>query len=182
MSNAPTEVIYDGHIVRLELQDNKWEIVRHASAVAVLLQNDAGEMLCVRQFRRAIGEFTVEVPAGLIDEGEEPLAAARRELQEEAGLDAEMTLLTRFYSSPGFCDEELHIFRAVNAHESRLPMDDDEEIEVLWLKPEVVLAGLRDGSLKGSATTVTAALLALTGAPPVPEMGERVNQQGQRGA
>ena len=178
--NPETKIIYDGQIVRLELQGGKWEIVRHASAVAVLLQNDSGEMLCVRQFRRAVGDFTVEVPAGLIDEGEEPLAAARRELQEEAGLDAEMTLLTRFYSSPGFCDEELHIFRAANPHESRLPMDDDEEIEVLWMKPEAVLARLRDGSLKGSATTVTAALLALTGAPPAPGMGVRVDQQGGR--
>ena len=174
----PTKTIYDGHIVKLELQQGKWEIVRHAPAVAILLQNAAGEMLCVRQFRPAIDAHTVEVPAGLIDAGEAPEAAARRELQEEAGLDAEMTLLTRFFSSPGFCDEELHVFRAVSPRESRLPMDDDEEIEVLWMKPEALLAGLRDGSLKGSATTVTAALLALTGAPPVPGMGQRVDQQG----
>ena len=173
-----TEIIYKGRIVSLEVQEGRWEIVRHAPAVSVLLQNAAGELLCVRQFRRAVDAHTVEVPAGLIDEGETPEAAARRELQEEAGLDADLTLLTRFYSSPGFSDEELYIFRAHNPRESRRPMDDDEDIEVLWLKPEALLRGLRDGSLKGSAATVTAALLALTGAPPAPELGRRVDQQG----
>ncbi len=179
MSESQTQTLYNGKILSLELQGGKWEIVRHAPAVAVLLLNDSGEMLCVKQFRRAINDYTLEVPAGLIDPGEEPQAAARRELQEEAGLDAEMTLLTRFYSSPGFCDEELYVFRATKPRESRLEMDDDEEIEVVWLKPAVLLSGLRGGSLKGSATSVTAALLALTGAPASTAVsGPTVDQQG----
>ncbi|WP_019587772.1 NUDIX hydrolase [Deinococcus apachensis] len=156
-----TQVIYDGHIVRLELLEGKWEIVRHADAVAILALNDSGEMLLVRQRRRAIGTSTVEAPAGLIDAGETPEQAARRELQEEVGLDGDMTLLTRFYSSPGFCDEELYIFEARNLRESRLPQDEDEEIEVVWMPPQAVLDGLRDGSLVGSATTVAAALYGL---------------------
>ncbi|ULH14951.1 NUDIX hydrolase [Deinococcus sp. KNUC1210] len=162
MTSTPeqTTVLYDGHIVRLELQDNKWEIVRHKSAVCILALNEHGQMLCVRQMRRAIGQHSVEAPAGLIDEGETPEQAARRELQEETGLDADMELLTRFYSSPGFCDEELYVFRANNMRESRLPMDDDEEIEVLWLTPGEVLSRLKDGTLVGSASTVTAALFA----------------------
>lgn len=159
--NTDTQVIYDGHIVRLELLGGKWEVVRHADAVAILALNEQGEMLLVRQRRRAIGTTTVEAPAGLIDPGETPEGAARRELQEEAGLDGDMTLLTRFYSSPGFCDEELYIFEARDLRESRLPHDEDEEIEVLWLPPQAVLDGLRDGTLVGSATTVTAALYAL---------------------
>lgn len=159
---AGTRVVFDGHIVRLEIMDGKWEIVRHASAVAVLALNGRGEMLLVRQARRAVGAVTVEAPAGLIDAGEEPAGAAQRELQEEAGLDGDMELLTRFYSSPGFCDEELFVFHATNLRESKLPHDEDEEgIEVLWLPPAQVLAGLRDGSLVGSASTVTAALYGL---------------------
>ncbi|MBI0446655.1 NUDIX domain-containing protein [Deinococcus sp. DB0503] len=156
-----TQVIYDGHLLRLEVQGGKWEIVRHADAVAILALNDAGEMLLVRQRRPAIGTMTLEAPAGLIDEGETPEEAARRELQEEVGLDGEMTLLTRFYSSPGYCDEELYVYRARNLRERKLPQDADEDIEVVWLPPRQVLDGLRDGTLQGSASTVTAALYAV---------------------
>lgn len=161
MTPTATQVIYDGKILRLELLDHKWEVVRHADAVAILALNERGEMLLVQQKRLAVGAMTVEAPAGLIDEGETPEAAARRELQEEAGLDGEMTLLTRFYASPGFCDEQLYVFEARNLRESRLPMDEDEEIEVLWLKPQAVLDGLKDGSLVGSASTISAALFGL---------------------
>lgn len=157
-----TKTIYNGHIVKLEVQDGKWEIVRHKNAVAILLQNEAGQMLCVRQYRRAIDAYTLEAPAGLIDDGETPEAAARRELQEEAGLDADMELLSRFYVSPGFCDEELYVFRATHPRESRLPMDDDEDIEVVWQQPAELLAQLRGGAVKGSASTIAAALHALT--------------------
>ncbi|OLV19992.1 NUDIX domain-containing protein [Deinococcus marmoris] len=153
--------IYDGHILKLELLDNKWEVIRHADAVAVLALNDAGEMLLVRQLRRAVDAHTLEAPAGLIDGEESPEAAARRELQEEAGLDGEMRLLTRFYSSPGFCDEQLYVFQATNLRESRLPQDDDEDIEVVWMAPQKVLDGLREGRIIGSATTLAAALYAL---------------------
>lgn len=154
------KVLYDGRVVRLELLDDRWEVVRHAPAVTVLALNDRGEMLLVKQFRPAVGAFTLEAPAGLMDDGETPEQAARRELQEEAGFDADLTLLTRFYVSPGFTDEELHVFRATNLRESRLPMDDDEDIEIVWMPPADVLAGLHDGSIQGSASTVSAALFA----------------------
>lgn len=158
MTGIDSKLIYDGHVVKLEILGGKWEVVRHADAVAVLALNEHGEMLLVRQFRPAVGAHTLEAPAGLIDGVEAPEAAARRELQEEAGLDADMALLTRFYASPGFCDEQLFVFRATNLRESRLPMDEDEEIEVLWMPPQAVLDGLRDGSLVGSASTVAAAM------------------------
>ncbi|WP_261663243.1 NUDIX domain-containing protein [Deinococcus sp. Marseille-Q6407] len=162
MSDSQTaETIYDGHILRLERLEGKWEVVRHAGAVALLVLNEQGELLCVRQQRRAVNAVTLEVPAGLIDPGEDPETAARRELQEEAGFDADVTLLTRFYSSPGFSDELLYIFQADNLRESRLPMDEDEDIEVVWRRPAEILDGLRDGSVTGAATTVTAALFAM---------------------
>lgn len=159
MSAAKT--IYDGHIVKLELEEGKWEIVRHADAVAILLLSEQGEMKLVRQHRRAVGADTLEAPAGLIDEGETPEQAARRELQEEVGLDADMTLLTRFYTSPGFCDEQLYVFEANNPRESRLPLDEDEEIEEVWMAPQALLDGLREGTIESSSPTVAAALYAL---------------------
>ncbi|GAA5500590.1 ADP-ribose pyrophosphatase [Deinococcus xinjiangensis] len=162
-----TKMIYQGRILSLELLAGKWEVVRHADAVAILALNEQGEMLLVKQNRPAVGAVTVEAPAGLIDGDEAPEAAARRELQEEAGLDGEMTLLTRFYASPGFCDEQLYVFRATKLRESRLPMDEDEDIEVLWMPPQQVLNGLRDGSLVGSASTVSAALYGVLAAQQV---------------
>ncbi len=150
--------IYDGHILKLELLENKWEVIRHADAVAVLALNDAGEMLLVRQFRRAVDAHTLEAPAGLIDGEESPEAAARRELQEEAGLDGEVRLLTRFYSSPGFCDEQLYVFQATGLRESKLPHDEDEDIEVVWMAPQKVLDGMREGRIVGSASTLAAAM------------------------
>ncbi|MFC6591721.1 NUDIX domain-containing protein [Deinococcus lacus] len=158
---SPTQTIYEGRIVRLELLGGKYEVVRHADAIAVLALSSAGEMLCVQQFRPALGQRTLEVPAGLIEDGEDPAEAARREFQEEAGFDADMEKLTFFYASPGFCDEGLHIFHATNLRESRLPMDDDEDITVVWRRPAEVLDELRSGQSVGSATTVTAALFAL---------------------
>ena len=155
------EVLYDGHIIRVERLEGRWEVVRHAAAVVILALNEQGEMLLVRQFRPSIDRTTLEAPAGLVDDGEDPEWAARRELQEETGFDADMTLLTRFYSSPGFCDEQLYVFAATNPRDSRLPMDDDEDIEVLWMPPQAVLDGLRDGTLVGSAPTVVAAQFAL---------------------
>ena len=71
-----------------------------------------------------------------------------------------MQLLTRFHTSPGFCDEQIYLFRASNTRESRLPHDDDEEIEVLWLPPAEVLSGMNDGTLAGSGATVIAAMYA----------------------
>ncbi|GHG08381.1 DNA mismatch repair protein MutT [Deinococcus piscis] len=160
-AESTAQTIYDGHIIRVEKLEGRWEVVRHADAVALLVLNEQGEMLCVRQQRPAVGALTLEVPAGLIDPGESPEQAARRELQEEAGFDADVTLLSRFYASPGFSDELLYLFRAENLRESRLPMDDDEDIEVVWRSPAEVLAELRDGRVTGAATTVTAALFGL---------------------
>lgn len=160
-SGQETRVLFDGHVVRLELLENKWEVVRHADAVSILVLNGVGEMLLVRQTRRAIGGPTLEAPAGLIDRGETPEQAAQRELQEEAGLSGEMRLLSRFYCSPGFCDEQVYLFQATNLEESRLPMDEDEDIEVLWMPPQQVLDGLREGHFQGSSTTITAALFAV---------------------
>ncbi len=157
---SDTETIYQGHIVSLEVQEGKWEVVRHAPAVVVLALRD-GKMLCVRQFRRAIGAGTLEAPAGLIDPGETPEAAAARELSEEANLGGDLTLLTRFYSSPGFCDELLHVFRADNLREAPGTPDDDEDLTVEWHDPAEVLAWLRAGQELGSASTITAALFAL---------------------
>ncbi len=89
-------------------------MVRHPGAVAVVAVTDDDEVLLVRQYRGPVDRTLLEIPAGTRDvEGEPPGETARRELLEEVGVDAsEMRPLGTMYNSPGFCDEETHLFLA----------------------------------------------------------------------
>jgi ADP-ribose pyrophosphatase len=92
------------------------DIVRHPGAVAVVPITDDGEVLLVRQYRGAVDRRLLEIPAGTRDvEGEAPQETARRELLEEVGVDAgTMRSLGTMFNSPGFCDEETHLFLATD--------------------------------------------------------------------
>ena len=151
----PTQTLYDGHILKLELLDDKWEIVRHAPAVAVLARR-GNEVLGVRQLRRAIGEESWEVPAGLIDEGETPEEAALRELAEETQLTGRLELLTQVFSSPGFTDEKVYIFEATDLRAAEGEPDDDEDLTVSWDDCRTLWEQLRSGQLSSSGPSVIA--------------------------
>ncbi len=151
---------FRGKLLSVHLLENGYEVVDHAPAVAVVALRE-GKLLCVRQFRHAIGSMTVEIPAGLIEPGEEPAAAAQRELAEECQLGGQLELLARYYPSPGFCNEELWVFSASELAEAEGEPDQDEELEVLWVAPEELLAGLRSGQIAGSSTTLIGTLWAL---------------------
>ncbi len=90
------------------------DVVRHPGAVCVVALDDAGAVVCVRQFRSAIDRYVLEIPAGKMDvPDEEPVACARRELAEEVGLAAgSLSALVTFFNSPGFTDETTHCFLA----------------------------------------------------------------------
>ena len=154
------ETLFEGHVVTLELLDRKWEIVRHAPAVAVLALRD-DKILGVRQERRAIGQSTWEVPAGLIDEGETALEAAERELAEETQLGGDLELLTQVYSSPGFTDEKIYIFEATQLREATGELDDDEILSVTWEDPQTLWDEIATGKLASSGPAVIALQYAL---------------------
>jgi ADP-ribose pyrophosphatase len=117
-----TEVVHEGRIITLVKDtvampgggDSVREVVRHVGAVCVAAVDDEGRIVMVRQYRHPVGGYLWELPAGLRDaDGEAPLATARRELAEEAGLAADRwSLLVNDYSTPGFCSEEVLIFLA----------------------------------------------------------------------
>lgn len=109
------------------------EVVCHRPAVAIIAL-DGEDVLLVRQYRYAIGRVIAEVPAGLIDPGEEPEVTAHRELREETGFDAgQMKYLGSFFTSPGFCDEKIYLFLAQDLRPAPLAPDDDEFIDVIRL-------------------------------------------------
>ncbi len=149
------ETIYQGRILRLEREDGRWEIVRHADAVAVLAQDEQGRVLGVWQPRRAIGARTWELPAGLIDEGEAPHQAAARELAEETSLAGELRLLTRFYTSPGFSDELVYLFEAHRLRpEHGVAADPGEELALEWRDPVDTWQAIASGHVATSGVTV----------------------------
>lgn len=139
--NISEKNIFNGKIVQLVLRDvllpngkmAKREIVHHQKAVAIVAF-DGSQILMVKQYRTAIEKYMLEIPAGLLEENEDPLLCAHRELQEETGYDAKhMELLCSFYPSCGFTDEETYIYLATDLYESKLPEDEDEFIELTKL-------------------------------------------------
>ena len=117
-----SETVHEGRIITLVREtvampgggDSVREIVRHIGAVCVAAVDDEGRIVMVRQYRHPVGGYLWELPAGLRDaDGEAPLATAKRELAEEAGLAAERwSLLVNSLSTPGFCTEQVLVFLA----------------------------------------------------------------------
>ncbi|HET9476160.1 MAG TPA: NUDIX hydrolase [Dehalococcoidia bacterium] len=131
--------LYDGRIMVLRVdtvlmpngREATREIVEHAPVVAVVPVDENGDVVLVRQYHLATGDVMLEVPAGLVDEGEEIEAAAQRELQEEIGYRAgHLERLAGFFVSPGFCTEFIHVFLALGLEQSDLAADEDEDITV----------------------------------------------------
>lgn len=148
-----TETLFRGRIVTLERQ-GRYEIVRHAPAVAVLVRDDAGRVLLVRQLRYPLGRSTLELPAGLIDPGETPAQAAARELAEEAGLAGTLREIAAAYVSPGFTDERVHLYEATDVHGVRGTPDPEEALSLEWWTPEEAWARLAGGDEPTSMVTL----------------------------
>lgn len=131
--------VYDGRVIKLDVLDvtlpngqaGQREIVRHPGAVAIVALDEERNVLMVRQWRMAADRVMLELPAGTLNPDEDPLACADRELQEETGCRAgRLERMGAFFVAPGYTTEKIHLFLATNLSESRLPMDDDEFIEV----------------------------------------------------
>lgn len=120
---------------QVELEDGSRavrELVWHADAVCAVVLTEDGDTVLVRQYRKAVERPILEIPAGKIDPGEEPLQAVIRELEEEVGyLSGSVSHVMDFYSSPGFCNEKLGLYLAQNAKLGPQKLDEGEFVEVV---------------------------------------------------
>ncbi len=132
------ERLFQGTVFAVVREDGM-DVVLHPPAVAVVAVDDARRVVLVRQDRAGAGKPLLELPAGIVDHGEEPLAAARRELREETGLHGgEWRRLAAFFTTPGFCDELMHLYLATGLDEGEPSPEEDEELEVVRVARDLV--------------------------------------------
>jgi ADP-ribose pyrophosphatase len=145
---------FEGRLLKLEvhqveLEDGSRstrELVFHPDAVCCVVVTKDRQTVLVRQYRKAIEQFLLEIPAGKIDPGEDPETATSRELREEVGFrSGKIEHLFDFYSSPGFCNEKLGLYLATEVELGEQELDDGEFIELVT----VPLAEARSLALRG---------------------------------
>lgn len=155
---------FDVEKVRVLLPDNRerdYDLVDHNDAVTMLPIDDQGLVYFVRQYRVGAEKELLELPAGVMDEGEAPLTTAHRELQEEIGRDASvMERIGGFYMAPGYTTEYMHIFLATNLIESLLEHDEDEFLNLIKVDLREVFDMIRSGQIE-DGKTISAFLLAM---------------------
>jgi len=136
------ETVWRGRLLGITVErwgEHDREIVEHPGAVAIVAVDDEGYVTLVRQLREPARQRLLELPAGTAEPGEEPLATAQRELQEECGLTGgEWRELASFWTTPGFCRERMHLFAAEGVEQGEATPADDEELELVrWRLGEV---------------------------------------------
>ncbi|HRK30679.1 MAG TPA: NUDIX hydrolase [Tepidisphaeraceae bacterium] len=155
------QVIYDGTKVRLEIhrledeQGNRFaaEVVQHPGAVVVLAMLDAETVLLIRNYRHAVGQYLLELPAGTLNKGEPPMNAAGRELLEETGyLAKRIKPILSFFASPGILSEKLHLFAAYDLEQRTTALELGEDIEVRATPFFEAIEMIRDGAIQDSKT------------------------------
>jgi ADP-ribose pyrophosphatase len=134
--------VYDGKLFDVTLErwgDHEREIVEHPGAVAIVAVDAERMVTLVRQPREATRKQLLELPAGTLEEGEQPLESARRELEEETGLTGgTWSELAAFYTTPGFCRERMHLFVAEGVEPGPASPEADEDLEVVrWSVEEI---------------------------------------------
>jgi ADP-ribose pyrophosphatase len=131
------------------------DIVRHPGAAAVVAFVSERDVLLIRQYRHAAGGMLLEVPAGKLDPGETPEACAARELAEEAGQrPGRLLRMGAIWTTPGFCDERIHLFAAFELAPVPRSPDDDELIEVLRIPLDEALRLVWSGELSDAKSAL----------------------------
>lgn len=154
--------IYKGKILKLRVDDvmlcdgteAKREIIEHSGGACVLcVEND--KVLLVRQYRYAYGESVYEIPAGKLNDGENPRQTAVRELEEETGyLTRETEFLYEIYPTPGYTNERIFIYLAKGLTKTNAHLDDGEFLDVEWIELSKIKQMLANGEIKDAKTVI----------------------------
>lgn len=158
-----SEYIYKGKIVNLrkdtvELSEGKSgvrEVVEHEGAAAVIPITNQKEIILVEQYRKAPDKRLLEIPAGKLENGENPKNCALRELQEEIGKGArKLYSLLHFYPSPGFCSEVIYLFAALDLYESKQNQDFDEVFKIHTFSLHEAVEMTKKGIINDAKTVI----------------------------
>ncbi len=155
--------IFNGQIVSLyydkvKLSNGKTatrEKITHPGAVGIVPVTGDNKIILVKQYRYPVEDITIEIPAGKLDKDEPPSICARRELEEEVGaIGGKLVLLSSFYTTPGFCNEVLHLYLATDFKRTANNLDDDEFLEIIEPELTVAMTWIKDGKIKDSKTII----------------------------
>lgn len=159
-----TRVIYRGKIIRLNLERvrlpnghlTELEIVYHPGAAAIVPFIDRDHVILIKQYRHAVGGYLYEVPAGKLMKNESPLRCARRELEEEIGHKArQFQKLASIYTSPGFCNEIIHLFSATHLSKTLQRLESSEVLKVIEMPLQKALEMIQKGKIKDAKSIIS---------------------------
>ncbi|MFN3929118.1 MAG: NUDIX domain-containing protein [Thermoflexus sp.] len=155
--------IYEGRILNLRVDTVRLpsggtairEVVEHRGAVAIVPILDDGQVALVRQFRYAVGEVSLEIPAGTLEPGEDPLICARRELEEETGYQAaRWERLGTIWPTPGYSTEEIVLFIARDLTPGPAQPEFDETLSVVTMSWSEIWTAIEEGRLRDAKSIV----------------------------
>lgn len=156
-----TKVIYKGRLLQLnllkvKLPNNKYsnrETVIHPGAAAILPILPGNKIIFIKQYRKAVEKYLLEIPAGTLDKGESPLSCARRELIEETGYKARsVKKILDFFPTPGYSNERIYIFKATGLVKAEKNPEEDEFLETVILPINKVKQMIKQGTIKDGKT------------------------------
>lgn len=160
-ANIERTCLHQGKIITLvkekvqyeDGQDKIFDVILHPGAVAMIPIDQEGNLILVKQWRRAAKQILLELPAGTLEVNEQPAQCAQRELQEEIGYRANQLIpLGGFFTAPGFCNEYIYLYLAKDLNHSALIGDDSDQIDLEILPLQKALDFINEGKIIDAKT------------------------------